>query len=356
MGRVVAVVAVCAAIAELGAVPLAEAQCVPTPGLFVCPPPTTAAPAVRITAPEHVQDESATFTGTINPGRLSTTYRWVYTTPSQGLYGDSTAQQTLPPASTPQAIRTVVDRLIPGRTYSLTLIATNADGTTQATLQNAFTTGEHPSLQFEIRRPQFAIGDPYLISVHLGGTYDSPSSLRLYVAKSPFRKWVDASADGPPTINGSNVTVQPCNRLATYGCPWLDRNFKIQARLGPAGSSVKLIYVVPKLTLVVRRENAGSSPWLDATLAALVHPLPGRYPSPQVFFYVTRTRKGPLRRFGVTRFRVAAREGIYGTELHATARLYTKTVVRIVACFRHRLVRDMGAEFTNSKCGQPVVR
>jgi hypothetical protein len=80
-----------------------------------------------------------------------------------------------------------------------------------------------------------------------------------------------------------------------------------------------------------------------------------RYPAPLAYFYVARSSRGPYTRVRAARFRVAVRSGIYGTQLHATARIYSPGAVYLVACLRHRLVTDMGLAFTDARCGQRSV-
>src|SRR6202034_3293667 len=108
-------------------------------------------------------------------------------------------------------------------------------------------------------------------------------------------------------------------------------------------------YVLPAVGLTSLREKDGYSPWLDVTFSATVHAM-RRYPRPLVYFYTSGSRRGPFTRVGSSRFRVDLRMGYYGTELAAKLRVYSRTPVYLSACYRHRLVSDMGPPYTLARC------
>jgi hypothetical protein len=125
--------------------------------------------------------------------------------------------------------------------------------------------------------------------------------------------------------------------------------------MGPGRSATRLIYVVPKVFLSTLRENSGYSPWLDASFTAVVHRVRGRYPSPLVFFYVKGPGSSQYSRVAMTPFHFDSRQ-YQNALLKATARIYSPGQVSIIACFRHRLMPDMGPPFTLGACGLPSVR
>lgn len=329
---------------------VALAQCVPP--LTSCPPPSpapTEEPVVQVTAPVDVRDTTATLTGTINPGGLATTYRWSYS--YDGLL-TGTEEQSLPAGTTTVPVRLPVSGLRPGTTYQLWLTAWNAKGTTDdQEMPVEFATPEHPRLRLLVRRSYFVFGQPYQVTVKASGTYDSLASVRLYVAKYPYRHWREADGDPAPRYHGHSVTLQPCFTVRILGCADPDRNFKIRAVLGPATSNTRRIDVLPSLALTTQREQDGASPWVDATLYALVHEMKGHYPTARVFFYTASTRRGPFTRVGSARLHVAHRSGIAGTQLAALLRIRSPAAVVVRACLRRRLVSDMGTLFLARWCG-----
>ncbi len=346
--------ALCATCGAAGS-SVAVAQCVPP--LTTCPPPApapTEEPLVQVTAPVDVRDTTATLTGTINPGGLATTYRWSYS--YDGLLA-ATGEQSLPAGTTPVSVRLPVSGLRPGTTYQLWLTAWNAKGTTDDQETPAeFTTPEHPRLRLTVRRPYFFIGQTYQVTVKASGTYNSLTSVHLYVAKYPYRHWQKADGDTAPRYHGHSVTLEPCTTIGIVACVGLERNFKIRAVLGPATSNTRRIDVLPSLLLTTQREQYGESPWVDATLSAVVHEMKGHYPAARVFFYSASTRRGPFTRVGSARFHVAHRSGIYGTQLAALLRIRSPAAIVVRACLRRQLVSDMGAPFLARWCGGETLR
>lgn len=290
---------------------------------------------------------------------VTTTYYWTYEYTQQGLgtYLGATPKQSLPPGSSWQQIQTPLSGLRPGTTYdSVTLMTSSSAGSDNATLQGGFTTTEHPRLRIVLSRGWFITGEPFPITVQASGTYDSLRSARIWVAKYPFKAWYAANADPVPTFTGNRVTLQPCNTISTYACPWLDRNFIIRAQLGPAFSATRFVYVLPKLLVTATRENNGYSPWVDVVASALVHQGSARYAHPLVYFYTAPPLQDTYRRVAVARLQVGVRSGIYGTQLRARARVHLTTAADFEACVRRRIVVDMGPRFIAHWCGRRVIR
>jgi hypothetical protein len=354
---VVGGVALCAVWAAVfsAASPDARGQCLPP--LIVCPPPPPppppppagGPPQAKITGISDVRDRSATFSAEINPGGLTTTYSWGYS--STDGYETTLApanSYTLPAGSSWVPINTHF-RLLPGHTYySLTLTVSNADGETQSIWPKSFTTTEHPRLRLVLRRRWVTYGQPFAATVRASGTFNTVAAIKFHVAKFPFRKWRLADADPSPRRTRNRVTAQPCFSVPIDQCTDLDRNFKIRATLGSARTPGRLVYVLPYLVLSTKLENDGTS---DLILSALVHRM-RRYPRQRVYFYAASSRSGPYTRIGSARFRPAVYSGIYGTQLHATLRIRPTRRLYLKACFRHRLVRDMGPRFTDTRCGR----
>jgi hypothetical protein len=354
---IVGVIAALAIVAVLGSAvsPTAWGRCLPP--LVTCPPPPPPAsgpPQAIVTGVSDIRDTSATFTGEINPGGLTTTYSWGYqSTDGYGTFFALPNSYTLPAGSSWVPIQTPF-KLSAGFMYSsLTLSVSNADGRAETIWPASFATPEHPLPRLVLRHDWVIFGDPFPVTVRVSGTFNTLTALKFYVSKYPFRRWRAADAGlltgrGTPT----SITAQPCFTVPNYQCTDLDRNFKLKATLGPGTTRTRLIYVLPYLTFLTKRENYGNSPWLDLTVSALVHRM-RRYPHQRVYFYAASSRSGPYRRIGSARFRVGVRSGIYGTQLRATFRVYSTRAAYLVACFRHRLVRDMGPSFNDTRCGRP---
>lgn len=350
--RLLLVTAVAAAGVTAGLSPAARGQCLPPVTSCPPPPPRSHAPRARITGVTDIRDRRATFTAEINTGGLATTYDWGYEySTGYGTYEAPRHEYKLPASSGWVRIRTTV-RVHPGSRYdSLTLNVSNQDGSIQADWPGAFTTPEHPRPRLMLRRDWLTFGKPFPVKVRVFGTYNSLQAVRFHVAKPPSWRWRVADGDSARRYRANSVTTQPCFSGQNYQCAGLDRNFKLRATLGPGRSQTRLIYVLPYLVLTAQRENYGSSPWIDVTYSALVHRM-RRYPHQLAYFYMSSSRHGRFTRVGAARFRVAVRSGVYGTQLHAKVRIYDRHPVYFRACFRHRLVADMGPRFTARGCGQ----
>jgi hypothetical protein len=337
----------------LGVSTPAHGACIPPVISCPSPPaPTTGPPQAKILGVNDVTATSAVFTADINPEGLATTYSWGYMySDGYGTFLPFSHDYTLPAGSSSVQIQTN-EKLKPGSEYSsLVLNVSNADGSTQANWLPTFTTPEHPRLQLQLRREVTTIGSTFPVKVRVSGTYSSVAAVKFYVSPSPFRRWLEADGDVAPIDSRDTVTAQPCVPKSGLPCRGPDRNYRLKATLGPGTSRTRLIYVLPAVGLTSVREKYGYSPWLDVTFAATVHAM-RRYPRALVYFYASGSRRGPLIRVGSSRFRVALRMGYYGTQLDAKLRVYSRTAVYLYACYRHRLVSDMGPRYTLAKCGR----
>jgi len=342
-------------VAEIVAPEPARASCTPLPPLVNCPAPVTVAtaPVASGGAPTDVGTETATLNGTINPEGAATTYHWDYADASGEYLGEATPTEMLPAASAPVPISASIAGLRPGVSYTITLYASNSAGDVDATQASAFTTVAHPVLSVTVSATSINLGQAFHVVVTRGGSYDPEGAVYVYVAKSPYRKWVNAG-QATPSSRGK-LAVYPCPAPYQYdgGCPWLDRNFKVRAQMGASSSPARMVYVYPSFYFQAEREDYDSSPYLDLTYTANVHRTDGRYPDPLAYFYESPARNGPFTRVAIRRFR--HRREYDSEQLFATARISNPGAVYTIACIRRRLFADMGRSFFDPKCGLPRV-
>jgi hypothetical protein len=307
---------------------------------------------VAVTAATGVGTRTATLTGTINPEGAVTTYHWLYID-ALGRYGGSlTANETLPAVYSPQPVATPITGLTPGVTYTVTLVASNSAGDASAVMNPALTTASHPILTIGVSATSIAIGRAFQVFVRRAGDYDPYAAVDIYIAKAPYRHWVNVG-QAASQVRGS-LAAYPCPAHYQYvlGCAWLDRNFKIRAETGASQSPARLVYVHPFYAFTTARET-DISPYLDLTYSATVHTTHGAYPRQAVYFYASRARNGPFTRVAIRPLR--ARPSYYSEQLIATARIHEPASVYTIACTRHQLFRDMGRRFVLRQCGAPRV-
>jgi hypothetical protein len=260
-----------------------------------------------------------------------------------------TPDQVVPAGTTAVPISTRITGLIPGEAYDIDLEATNSAGQVTATQRVALTTPSHPVFTVRLSHDVIRLGQPFEVTVKEGGSYDSEQAVDAWIAKAPYRHWVDA---GPATPTGRGRLFEyPCPPPNQYdgGCSWLDRNFRVRVQQGSHRSRARHVYVYPNTVLTTEREKYNTSPYLDLTYSAGVHRTSGAYPREQVYFYSSPARHGPYTRVASVRLR--ARREYKAELLIARARIYSPQAVYTIACIPHQLFRDMGRPFRVRWCG-----
>lgn len=101
------------------------------------PPPPTSAPEVVATGFSEATESDVQLEAEINPGGLQTTYTFEYTTAQRyeesGFEGASIAGQgQIPAGSAPVAVSAVAEGLLPGTAYRFRVVASNAEGASEA--------------------------------------------------------------------------------------------------------------------------------------------------------------------------------------------------------------------------------
>jgi hypothetical protein len=341
-----------AAVVPLAAPGGAKAGCGPL-GLSGCPTttqPTVLAPVVTVGVAKRSGPRSLTVNGTVNPEGAATTYYFVVTNVSGNYLGQGTPTRDLAAGYSAEAVSGQV-KVDPGESYKFTLEATNSAGNASVAGTQPVTMPTHPKFTIKLSARAIKLGGAFTILIGEGGTFDPIRPIDSYVAKAPYRRWVNT---GTGQLDGRNrILVYPCPRLPQNDCAWLDRNFEIRADQGRYHSRGVEVYVYPSTFLDVVRENNNYSPYLDLTYLANVHRQKPPYPHPVVYFYGRSTAHGPFRRIGAVRMH--ARREYAAEQLVAKLRYYDKGSLYSLSCVRHQLVRDMGVPFTNRKCGSASI-
>jgi hypothetical protein len=251
---------------------------------------------------------------------------------------------------TAQSVSTTVTALQPGTAYDVQLQATSSAGPVSAAASLTTPQNAHVTL-----------AAPHPGSVPLGmlkvtaagrvtGVFSRYAPLQLEVATAPFTTW--RVIDGVvPRADGSAALSACPDRSTQNACPWMQRNFALRAVDGNARSMVRHVSVDPLVDLSVSRERNGASPWLDATLAASVHALHGHFRSQPVYFYEAPSARGPYTLVHAGHFRVQDQ-----TTLVATARIHQPAAGSTVACYKRRLLPDMGFPGARRGCGARTLR
>lgn len=248
-------------------------------------------------------------------------------------------------------MQTRVSGLQPGTEYDVALVATNQYGSSNGSSFGAFRTPQNIRLKLRRLKPASLVfgSDSLRVIVTVTGRFSRFIPVDLQVAAAPY-----LANEVLPSRTGT-TKIAACALTDEEGaCPWLQQNFKVRVKDGNARTRSAIVYVYPNITPDVQRENDGGSPWLDAMLQAEVHQLHGRYHSPPVFFYEGPSRRGPFSLVKVSRFRLYSTT-LSGTYLIATARINHPDGGDTIACYRRRVVPDMGDPSVFAACGQPTL-
>jgi len=124
--------------------------------------PSAAAPAVVTGPAKSITSSTATLTGAVDPQGLAATYYFQYGTSVK--YGFKTGTVTLAAASTPVAVTAAVSKLKSNTTYHFRLVATNANGTTDAVGASFKTPRQSPAGLSVTTKPRHALTFPYRFS------------------------------------------------------------------------------------------------------------------------------------------------------------------------------------------------
>jgi hypothetical protein len=334
----------------------AEAVCAP-PVSVGCPPPPSA-PTAKVGHSHATGYRTAVLRGTINPGGAATTYHWLYRAVQPAyLPAQRTRSYSLPGYRAGHLVKTAIEGLVPGESYSLELVASNHYGDGTDNKARAFRTSQHPQLSgLQLGRSEIKLGDsPPRASVQVKGAFNPYLPLQVLVSRAPYHRWWLTNDQRTPARSGL-THMQVCGAEPAGGCPVLDRNFRVEVQDVRARTSPEEVWVDPVTSVNVYREKNGSSPWLDPVFSARVHYITRRQLQHQsVYFYLGATRKGPWTRVGSGRL-VRQSSGSGMATLTARTRYYNKGTGFTWVCYRHPLLRDMGKPFFFKVCGQKHVR
>jgi hypothetical protein len=330
----------------------ADAGCGPL-GLSGCPTspqPTIAAPVLTVGTPKRSGPRSLTVNGTVNPEGAATTYYFVVTDTSGNYLGQGTPTRDLAAGYSAEAVSAQVE-VDPGESYKVTLDATNSAGNASVAGAQPVTMPTHPKFTVKVSAQAIKLGGTFTILIREGGAFDPLRPIDSYVAKAPYRHWVNT---GTGQLDGRNrILVYPCPGQPQNGCAWLDRNFKIRADQGSYHSRPVRVFVFPFTYLGVVREKDNYSPWVDLTYSAEIHRAKPPYPHPVVYFYARATTHSRFERIGEVRMH--AHRDSNDEQLVAKLRFRAPGSIYSLACTRHQIVRDMGVPFTDRRCGPPSI-
>jgi hypothetical protein len=333
----------------------AQAVCVPP--ITGCPPPPTA-PTAQVGRANATGYRTAIVRGRVNPDGAATTYHWIYRgVQPANLSPHHTKDFSLPGDRASHTVKTPLNGLVPGESYSIELVASNHYGSHSDNGAQAFQTPQHPELSgLHLGRSEIKLGDsPPRASVRVRGAFNPYVPLHVLVSRAPYHRWRLTNDQRTPARSGT-THMQICASEPAGGCPALDRNFLVEVQDGRARTSPKVVWVDPVSSVNVYREKNGSSPWLDPVFTAQVHYVTHRqFHRQRVFFYLGPRRKGPWTRVGSG---LLSREssGSGMTTLTARTRYKHNGTGFTWSCVRHSLLRDMGRPFFFKACGDKHIR
>jgi hypothetical protein len=182
--------------------PFVCALAVPAAWLALAAPALAAAPKVTTGAAGSVTYQSATLTGTVNPGSESTEVYFQYGTTAK--YGAQSAPAELPAGSTAVAVSIPIASLTAGTLYHYRLVATNAAGTVLGA-DRTFRTAKIPlSLAITAAPNPAPFGGPVTIEGTLSGTGNAGAAVQLQQSAYPYTEgWSDV---GNPELTLANGT------------------------------------------------------------------------------------------------------------------------------------------------------
>ncbi|HEY7968097.1 MAG TPA: hypothetical protein VID68_13830 [Solirubrobacteraceae bacterium] len=180
------------------------ALAIPVAGMALAAPALAAAPKVTTGAAGSITYQSATLTGTVNPGGESTEVYFQYGTTAK--YGAQSAPAALPAGSAAVAVAIPISGLTAGTVYHYRLVATNAAGTVLAS-DRTFVSARIPlSLAITAAPNPAPFGGPVTIEGTLSGTGNAGAAVQLQQSQYPYTSgWADVGNPELTLSNGSFV-------------------------------------------------------------------------------------------------------------------------------------------------------
>jgi hypothetical protein len=169
---------------------------------FVAAPALAAAPTATTGAASTITYQSATLTGTVNPGGEPTEVYFQYGTTDN--YGLQSAPTALPAGASTVSVSIPITGLTAFTTYHYRIVATNATTITPGH-DKTFTTAKIPlSLAITAAPNPVTFGDPVTIEGTLSGTGNGDTAVQLQQSQFPYTA---GFADvGNPELTLSNGT------------------------------------------------------------------------------------------------------------------------------------------------------
>jgi hypothetical protein len=315
-----------------------------------------------------LRSTSATFTATLNPDGLSTSYYFRVSSAVLAIF-ETTATQTLATTS-PTAVTFNDLRLEPDGKYRVQLVAENSDGIDQGPEGNPFATPKEPPLPIRIavHPDRFSIGATISFAGTTSGSnwsdvWDTGYLQAKRAGSSKFVRYTDPFEQGAGTVS-------PNGRISFTAVAL--RNARWRAVLpgtndGPASmfadgplrrksiSKSVMVCVYPLLNFGASRPNNGRR--ISVIASAVVHQLPRGYVGEPVYMYISSAANGPWQRIGAPRLRPVGQGEFLGSEnLQATISYPDPNTVYVNGCVRHQILRDMGKPFFDRDCGAASIR
>jgi hypothetical protein len=211
--------------------------------------PKGAAPKVTTGAAGSITYQSATLTGTVNPGGEATEVYFQYGTTAE--YGSQSAPTAMPASTTALAVSIPITGLTAFTPYHYRLVATNADGTVIAT-GRTFTTAKIPlSLAITAAPNPTPFGGAVTIEGTLSGTGSAGAPVQLQQAAFPYTEGF--SDLGNPELTLANGTFV-FNELGIG----LNTQYRVVA--GTTASAPVVVSVAVDVTLNARATGTHKHP------------------------------------------------------------------------------------------------